>query len=227
MKYIEKSDGFFVNKLGEMFRHGKQLKLHSTGRGESYYRMRVYNIDGSVYKKDVHRFVAEAFIPNPDSLPHVNHKNGNKRDNRVENLEWCTPAHNVKHAFETGLNNNYSEGHHSATLTNNQVHDICKKMQEGWRNCEIAKEYGSSKSVPTQIRNGITWIEISSQYDVNRQRAKRTSEDTIHWICRQMENGLSNSEIKKIATSEAVTANLICSIRGRYRWNIISDKYKF
>lgn len=227
MKYIEKSDGFFVNELGEMFRHGKLLTPHSGGAGGKYYKQRIYNLDGSVYRKNIHRFVAEAFIPNPENLPHVNHKNGNKRDNRVENLEWCTPAYNIKHARETGLNNNYHENHHSAVLTNSQVHDICKKMQDGWRNCEIAKEFGIKKHIPASIRAGITWVEISSKYDVNRQRAKRTSEDTIHWICRQMENGLSNSEIKKAATSEAVTANLICDIRSRRRWNIISDKYKF
>lgn len=58
---------------------------------------KVVNIDGKT--KLIHRLIGEAYIPNPFNLPIMNHKNGNKQDNALSNLEWCTYHHNNKHAF--------------------------------------------------------------------------------------------------------------------------------
>ena len=64
----------------------------------------------------VHRLVAEAFIPNTDGQETINHINGNKLDNRVENLEWVSNAENVKHAFQTGLNGTEHMRNHKGSI---------------------------------------------------------------------------------------------------------------
>ena len=59
---------------------------------------------GERYSRQVHRLVAEAFIPNPNNYPQINHKNGIKNDNRLSNIEWCNNSMNQIHAYANGLN---------------------------------------------------------------------------------------------------------------------------
>ena len=92
-----------VSNLGRVrsFVKGGRIKTpHKTKCG--YFLVELF-IDGKLSGRLIHRLVAEAFIPNSENKKTVNHKNGNKADNRVENLEWMTHSENVKHAFATGL----------------------------------------------------------------------------------------------------------------------------
>lgn len=102
---------FEVNELGEVYRvkNGKRFlaKQSKTGRRHNY-RTVTSCVDGQQKHFYVHRLIAEAFIPNPENLPEINHIDGNPGNNRVENLVWCTRKQNAEHAFRTGLINPYS-----------------------------------------------------------------------------------------------------------------------
>lgn len=67
-----------------------------------YRKVNLYDKRGKCSKKYVHRLVAEAFIPNPENKPNVNHIDCNRQNNKASNLEWCTQSENIKHAVKCG-----------------------------------------------------------------------------------------------------------------------------
>lgn len=106
---------YSIDEAGNVFsyRSNRYLKWHDDGKGYQY--VELSKNKHRVCKK-VHRLVAEHFLPNPNNLPEVNHKDENKMNNSVDNLEWCTTNYNVNYgtrtdrATDTNLNNpNFSK----------------------------------------------------------------------------------------------------------------------
>ena len=105
-------NGYEINIYGQVRRLDHSMKK-SNGIAYSYKGRSITQskVDGYYYvkinpnnrTKKVHRLLAITFIPNPNNHPCVNHINGIKTDNIIENLEWCTASHNIVHAFDIGL----------------------------------------------------------------------------------------------------------------------------
>ena len=95
-----KDTHFYLEPTGQTYKLTKNgLKKIGWKNGRDY--VHVTTLDRKSIK--VHRMIAELFIPNPNNFPHINHINGVKDDNRVENLEWITPGDNQRHAYKIGL----------------------------------------------------------------------------------------------------------------------------
>ena len=131
-------------------------------------------VNGKQSYKYVHRLVAEAFVKNKHNKPQVNHINGIKGDNRAENLEWVTPAENIRHAIDTGLlkykkkekeikNSKYSLGEevNGSKLTPEEVIEIrvLWELRE-FKQVELAEKFGVDNSTINDIIRRKRWKHI-------------------------------------------------------------------
>ena len=182
---------FKVNEVGEIWRRRKdqwvlatQIKTGKGGR----YRIVTAQVNGVQKRFYVHRLIAEAFIPNPDGKPEVNHKDGNPWNNRAENLEWCTRSENATHAYRTGLVNPYLHATpcKKCGLLTNSKDGLCtsckmelkKEARQIEKKIQIREDMSSicldriseRTSIYIELRkNGLTYRQIADAFGVSRQ----------------------------------------------------------
>jgi hypothetical protein len=173
MKQIENFKNYFVDETGNVFsnRQGKLKKLSPILTKYGYYEVTLC-AEKQVRKK-VHRLVAEAFIPNPENKPQINHINGIKTDNKVENIEWSTSKENINHARKTGLNNSKpstiniknlrrngnGEENSRAILTEKDVLEI-RNNSTSKSYKELSQQYGVKVGTIYQIVKRLRWTHI-------------------------------------------------------------------
>lgn len=143
MKIID-FPNYYCDKNGNVFSKNKKLK-QSLRNG---YLCVTLCHRGFSKTKNVHRIIAEAFIPNPENKPQVNHKNGIKTDNRVENIEWVSQSENTKHAISLGL----------YTPPQKNRADLSRKIYQYNNNFTFIKEYPSANEAARQINGSAKWI---------------------------------------------------------------------
>jgi hypothetical protein len=102
VKSKERITNVGIKNVKEIKREERILKLFHNKKG---YAQTILYRDKKPHPVKIHRLVANAFIPNPENKPQVNHIDGDKNNNRIDNLEWCTQTENIQHSYKVGLRN--------------------------------------------------------------------------------------------------------------------------
>ena len=103
IKILQENPRYLIDSCGMIYDtkyNNRKICMWIDNTG--YLQCNLYNGNNKVYRR-VHRLIAETFIPNPYNLPQVNHKDGNKLNNTIENLEWVSNSENTKHAYDNNL----------------------------------------------------------------------------------------------------------------------------
>lgn len=174
-KYIRGfNHGYSIDINGIVFSHKTNKVLKSYCHG-GYLRIGLYKkIGNRSYNKFIHRLVAKCFIPAVKGKNIINHKDGNKLNNKIENLEWCTQQENYDHAIKLGLMKKPQKGfygggfglgesHINSKLTEKEVKEIRKRyIHRVWGKGQrfLAKEYGVSNCVISKLVNRLTWKSV-------------------------------------------------------------------
>ena len=169
MKDIKGFEGSYAcTKDGKIWSHPLEWKRRTKGKflkswliGNGYESIMLYDKPEHGSKFLVHRLVALTYIPNPKNLTEVNHINGNRIDNRVENLEWMSSIENHRHAFKLGLyEKNIGSNHYLAKLNDMKVREIKNLLKKGIKQIEISRKYNVSPMTISNIFRGKVWNHV-------------------------------------------------------------------
>lgn len=162
-RWVPGYDGrYLVSDLGNVaaaggVRGSEPYKILRQFSGNSGYK-KVSLRDGTKARNVmVHRIVAMAFVPNPSNKTVVNHIDGNKLNNRSENLEWVTPSENAYHSVRT-LGNRHGGVEHSVKLSPDQAREI---FESDLSNSELSRIYGISDTMVSRIKKRKAWRSVT------------------------------------------------------------------
>lgn len=228
-KYIYldgKKSRYIIRSNGDVFNKEKSIVM-AGGKDSDDYHIVSLSMNGKKFTKKIHRLVAEAFIPNPNNLPEVNHLDGNKWNNNLSNLEWSNTYDNVHHACKTNLR--------KSTLKEEDVIKICELLESGKRISGISRLMNLNSSLISRIKTKSIWREITSKYDFSKYSFSRASkgssngnsvitEDIANKVCMYLEMKESPTEISVIL---GIPRNIVYRIKNRETWKHVSSNYKF
>lgn len=176
----------------------------------------------------VHRMVAEILIPNPEEKRCVNHKDSDRTNNSLINLEWVTHAENSQHAAKNErfvFNGVCGEGSNLALYPDSKIHEVCKDIAEGMRNIDVARKHNIPAGYIKALKANKSRRDITTLYTFPEFKKQSVAESTVRWICERIAEGLTRTEIISLSTNPKVTVTLIKNIRQKGSYKIISDLY--
>ena len=161
---------YTIDESGNLFdiENNRYKKQYINHKGYIVYHL---YINGKSKTLLAHRLVLMTFNPvdNMENLQ-VNHIDGNKKNNNISNLEWCTQSENQRHAFEMGLVSRKGEKNSQCKLKESQIIEIAEMILNGCTLNEICKKYKISKSLASKIRNKKLWKDLLENYNFPKSK---------------------------------------------------------
>lgn len=184
----------------------KSKKFLTTQYNDGGYEVITLRKDDKTVTMKVHRLLCLSFkLDSYFEGAFVNHKDGNKKNNSLENLEWCTRSENVLHAYDMGLIKNKPR-----QLTEEDVHLICQALEGGSRVVDVAKEFDINHSVVSGIYKGNSYKYISYEYDFSKvPKAYRISTEKIIQVCELLQSGKTVQQVSEISSIHLSSVKMI------------------
>lgn len=224
---IEGFEGYFVTEDGKVFSSKKDSWKEITRSVQrKYWAVKLW-VNGAVKHIHVHRLLAVTYIDNPENKPFVNHKDGDKLNCCVSNLEWVTRQENVDHAMDNnlvpamiGVNNG------RALLTEDQVREIYLSLLDGESSIVLAKLYGVEQTTIGNIKRRRLWKHITGDLPVIniKPKTEKQSEEKVHEVCKMIELGMKPTPI---ADELDVPVDLVYDLKRRKGFNHITSLYNW
>ena len=159
-------DFYLISTSGAIYSLRKRRNVAQFPNEKGYLRVRLTDTT-KMTQHFVHRLVGKAFIPNPSNLPQINHINGDKSDNRVENLEWMSLQDNVKHAITNGMSPNV------VCLSTQQISEALSKYLQGYTLSQLHAEYNVGVSLNAWIKEYAQSVGRLSEFEAEKSRQRK------------------------------------------------------
>ena len=161
LRHIE--GGYRVSRCGSIISKRFNRPLKPSVSSSGYFSVSI-SIEGDVTTHLVHRLVAEPWVPNPMNLPQINHIDGDKLNNHIDNLEWCTGPYNMQEAIRLGLRKDKGVDNSNCKTDEDTVHKICNLLQDGLMTAKI-RDMGFNCRLVEHIKYKDNWTHISKHYN--------------------------------------------------------------
>lgn len=165
---------YIITKDGAVYNIETEYKLKDfTISANGYHAINIGLGKRGYYKTcTIHRLLGRAYIPNPNKKKVINHIDGDKLNNSLDNLEWCTYSENNIHAFRTGLKKPtkpiIGEASNLSSHTEDEVRMVCKLFEKGYDPEGVYADFGILKGFASKIYYRKTWRHISKDYNFDK-----------------------------------------------------------